>query len=342
MERAVAALGGGQITLLDHIGVIAEAMQVPLFLTSAPLFEAASRYYPNVEAILLTENEYLACLKEQEWIFQCTAAEFQKLKREENKLIYCPHGNSDKGHIFPLSNPICRGDMALVYGEHMLQRISDQGHTLGKHLRTGNYRRRFYSENKSFYDDLIEKELFCHLPKQRTYLYAPTWSDIEESSSFFTLIEPLLSQLPSNSNLIVKLHPLLLWREKARVEALLSKAQGKSNVLILGDYPLVYPLFARVDALITDVSSIGYDFLAEEKPLFFFDPFQREKGHPSLFLHQTGVSIGEENLPSLYSFLEKNFLQEIPQRSKVYTYAFGEELPLSEIRSRFLELIRGK
>ena len=63
MERAVAALGGGQIVLLDHIGIIAQVMQVPLLVTDPVLFQAATHYYPKLETFLLEEEEYFSLLK---------------------------------------------------------------------------------------------------------------------------------------------------------------------------------------------------------------------------------------------------------------------------------------
>ena len=75
---------------------------------------------------------------------------------------------------------------------------------------TGNYRYTFFKQNEAFYQKVFLEDIQSKFDKQRPLiLYAPTWVDFEESTSFFDCYNYILDQLPSDYNLIVKLHPRL-------------------------------------------------------------------------------------------------------------------------------------
>ncbi len=47
------------------------------------------------------------------------------------------------------------------------------------------------------------------------------------------------------------------------------------NVVLIEDFPLVYPLLAATDIYLGDVSSIGYDFLMFNRPMFLSNKLQQ-------------------------------------------------------------------
>ena len=103
----------------------------------------------------------------------------------------------------------------------------------------------------------------------------------------------------------------------------------RNNVQVLTHYPLVFPLLKRTDIYLGDFSSIGYDFLAFNRPMFFFDSTERIKDRShSTYLHQCGTLIPEKAYSTLYNYLEK-CLEKDEQfhsiRKEVYFDAFGKE-----------------
>jgi CDP-glycerol glycerophosphotransferase (TagB/SpsB family) len=101
----------------------------------------------------------------------------------------------------------------------------------------------------------------------RTLMYAPTWQDAIGSSSFFQAFASFVTQLPSEWRLIVKLHPHL-ERQAAAIDALAALARGRDVHLVRAN-PLCYPFLDLADAYVGDMSSLAYDFLAYDRPMFF-------------------------------------------------------------------------
>ena len=177
--------------------------------------------------------------------------------------------------------------------------------------------------------------------KQPTILYAPTWQDMESSSSLFDVGLPIIDQLPDHYNLIVKLHPWLQHHQAGHVHLIQEKYQEKHNITVLSLFPLVLPLLKRTDIYLGDFSSIGYDFLYFNRPMFFFDPSQRERSREEATeLHACGTVIPENAYQNIYSFLEKDLeLQDQYKetRKKLYHYTFGEDRDLDELREEIIK-----
>ena len=190
---------------------------------------------------------------------------------------------------------------------------------------TGNYRYRYFKQHRDFYDQVIEKEI-RFAKKQPTILYAPTWLDLEESTTFFDAHEAILGKLPSEYNLIVKLHPRLELDDTAQYYHIVGKYESRPNILFLKDFPLVYPLLAHSDIYLGDTSSVGYDFLPFNRPMFFLNKYKRDPGiDPEAYLFRCGVDIAPEQYGELYSIIEKPTEDFTEIRQRVYQYAFGEE-----------------
>ena len=200
---------------------------------------------------------------------------FQSLSVPELAHIHVNHGESDK--ICMVSNQVKAYDRVFVAGEAAVQR-----------------HRAALSE---FNEDLlvrVGRPQLDETPKasipestRRTILYAPTWAGEDEANNYTSMekmgeaiIAAALKQ--DNVRVIYKPHPRVPGSTDPRIVAqhdaiikLISKAQksdpsGGHAYLISNDILSLYP---RTDLLITDVSSVGLDFLylRPEAPIILTD-----------------------------------------------------------------------
>jgi len=325
----IGALNSGpDIHLLDHIAPLAALLEIPLLVTEETNLQLAKRFYPHVQTSLHEDLEFhLAYLAERfDCLIECKfwAAHlknlFRNIYKKEMQLIFCPHGQSDKGYSAPLLAPYAQQDIVLLYGNLLAKMLKELKiwPAIERYAFIGDYRAMHYRQHQPFYDDLVEKDIFSRLQSHRpTLLYAPTWQDADRSTSFFDYFKTLLLQLPSDWNLIVKVHPLLEQRDPARYYANLAQIEKKSNAILVDAFPPVHPILNRVDAYLGDFSSIGYDFLFFKRPMFFFP-------HPTL---PTGrlFSCGRILNPSLPIFqaIEKNLNHPFSSsQKKLYNQAF--------------------
>ncbi|EKE08440.1 MAG: hypothetical protein ACD_17C00166G0004 [uncultured bacterium] len=274
--RALALNTGMDIHLLDHIAPLAALLDIPLWTTEEPNYLLARQFYPQVKVEYMPDLEYRLgeIAHSYDTLFECKYWQahlkqlFKDFYQKEMTLVFCPHGQSDKGFQFPLLAPYSIQDAVLVYGPLMLEMLNELQIPLKQSIMVGNYRLKFYRTHQSFYDNLLKKRLPLD-PKKRTILYAPTWKDADDTVSFFQFGKKVLAELPQDWNLILKVHPLLKERTPVEYYRTLLYAESKHNVFVLEDYPPVYPVLAASDIYLGDFSSVGYDFLTFEKPLFF-------------------------------------------------------------------------
>lgn len=191
-------------------------------------------------------------------------------------------------------------------------------------IKVGNFRHLFYLYHQHFYDKLVKKEVLRLLPEaSRTLLYAPTWQDYENCSSFHEATEFLVRNLPQNWNLILKLHPNLLKKDILKTESICALCEDNPHTLVLSDFPPIYPLLEHIDIYLGDYSSIGYDFLTLNRPLFFCHPKNKEKISGSLFT--CGPVITHDAYETLYntirSYPETND-PFISKREQLYQQTF--------------------
>jgi hypothetical protein len=334
------AISTGPSTHLDHLGVLATILNIPLIVTEEKTFQLAQRFYPGLHAILKEPGDLtLDFLAHWDKIFQCGQFWAMELRpliellyRKKIEILFCPHGNSDKGHSV---SALPGQETALLYGQQMVDLYKEKSQ-VKKLILTGNYRYPYYREHQAFYNELAEKEIFSKLSKsKRTLLYAPSWNDGENDSTFFTSAKRVIEELTPTFNLILKLHPFLEEEHPAETAYLLSQYEKRESLLILQEFPPIYPLLARCDAYLGDFSSIGYDFLVFDKPLFFLSPPEK-----SLCLHRCGMTLSSEK--EIASFIETQWdecqSKFSEARRTTYHYAFGEEKSFSQLES---ELYRG-
>lgn len=333
--RSVAIITGPE-THLDHLGVLSSILDIPLIVTEEKVFHCAKQFYPdlNVERYDLSELSIEFLARNYDAIFETgkfwaavLRPFIELLFRKKMRFVFCPHGNSDKGHS--LQNHV-EQDISLVYGDHLHQLLKQTGaaQKTGHIVRTGNYRYPYYLRHRLFYDALAEKLVFSRFKTQKpVLLYAPTWNEKENPTSFFSAADLLIEQLSSSFNIVIKLHPFLIDDRPAQVFQIMAHYENHPSIVILDNFPPIYPLLNRCSLYLGDYSSIGYDFLAFDKPLYFLNPKKSSSSSP---LHSCGLELAENLDGKLSQFvietLESNKNRFSSQRKKVYSYAFGEEL----------------
>lgn len=282
---------------LDHLAPLCALLKWPLILCEASLANLARLHYPDLEVIEIPLWE----LKLPETIVTCDS---QPLLRaafpgQRTNSLWLPHGNSDKGWNSPFFEAIREDKAALVYGQKMIDFMAAKN-VFPKTIRIGNFRWEYSLKTRST----------ATLPKGPNFLYAPTWDDAENSCSFWKAFPLLAKQLPDKCNLLVKLHPNTVRKFEPELEILMGRYARQKNIHFLSDAPAIYPLLSQCDAYIGDMSSIGYDFLKFDKPMFFLN------ANPALPLHKCGAAIDAKT----FDFsLKDNFAF---QRKELYAYTF--------------------
>ncbi len=117
-------------------------------------------------------------------------------------------------------------------------------------------------------------------PDKTTVLYAPTWNDRTGNTSYPKFGVEVLNQVPSDINLVVKLHPNTKSYDKKYYPILKEIAAKKDNILFIDYAADIIPIMATADLLIGDISSVTHEFMAFQRPLVFLDSgfhlFQRK------------------------------------------------------------------
>lgn len=282
---------------LDHLGVLCAGLGIPLYVTEEKTWRAAQEFYPELHVILMESQElsleFLAARADV--IFESGhtfAAEliplWELLHGKKMRVVYCPHGYSDK---IP---PQCRKDIALEYKD------------------TGNWRAMYYREHEEWFDGRLD-------PQKKTVLYAPTW----ETEDWFEVAQKVIDELAPRFNVVVRLHPFLQDLHPVEYEII----QG-SKSCIISDIPCVYPLLKRVDYYVGDFSSVGYDFLWTDKPLFFVKKYNGP-------IFECGTV-----LTGHYGDAINNFQDTFSQkRRELYLQVFGTEKQFNIIKQQIQEAL---
>lgn len=248
---------------LDHLAPLCVLFQIPLILTEAQTVYLAQKWYPGL-SVLHWKSESLSSNILENFdsifysipriLFEEVFSQEQKNQLAEIRTIWCPHGNSDKGRHSPFMEGLKQEELILTYGSRIEAFLREKG-VMAPFVRVGNYRFHYFKQHKQYYHDLIPQA------SAPIVLYAPTWQDDEQNSSFPNMWHHLLTA-PSDMTLWVKLHPHLYRQYPEEINIL-----REAGITFIEDCPAIYPLLDRCDLLIGDFSSICYDFLAFNKPL---------------------------------------------------------------------------
>lgn len=114
--------------------------------------------------------------------------------------------------------------------------------------------------------DYIMKGQTQRIPDGIKYiLYAPTFRDDEvDDPKLHIDIDELLSHLPDDYRILLRLHPYV---SAAFDKTFTDKYNGK--VVNVSDYKNLWELMGKTDLLITDYSSIIFEYILFDKPMFF-------------------------------------------------------------------------
>jgi len=353
-KKGVGLNPASQIHYTDHLAVVCVIMDIPLMFLEEQDYQLGVKGYPGLKAIyqeyadfgpeLLIAN-YDVLFMSDLWDRRTFHEKFGPLEEQYNKVlrnVHCPHGFSDKGFYLM---KCAMEDITLIYGQNMIDQLKyyDVFKNLNQYVISGNYRYTYYKKHRAFYDKMIQDDVLSRFPKkQTTILYAPTWLDLEESTSFFDVYDDLIGKLPDHYNMIVKLHPRLELDDTPNYYRIVGKYEGKPNVMFLKDFPWVYPLLAHSDIYIGDMSSVGYDYLAFNRPMFFLNKQKRDANTDrGLFLFKCGVEVLPKDYSKIYSIIEKSLPSDQERfsaiRQEVYAYTFGEEQPFDAIKSAIIK-----
>lgn len=365
-KRGACALSGPFNCFFDHTLPIASMLNIPLITSDPYILLTYKGLYPKFKYKLC--NWFLPDLLEEYstffYGFNFEEQTFQDLlshvkKKHPNhpglklphKFIYHFHGCSDKLWFSDNGRHLAQADEILFYGNRMVDLFKKTNiyNKINSYSFIGNYRYAYYKRHKHFFDLIADKFIFSLFEKkQSTLLYAPTWKDRADSSSIFKAYADILGNLPDNYNLLVKLHPNLTlptqgYDPKLLVEMLDPYAR-RPNIQIAPLFPCVYPILNKVNAYVGDYSSVGYDALAFDLPMFFINHNKRSPIHDTrAHLLQAGRNIYTEDLKEFYSILEKELPGDSAKYSKIrkeiYEYGFGKDLTYEETQKRLQSLL---
>ena len=322
----------------EHLAPICVLLGIPLLLSDSAEAAFLENIYPGLTTTVWERERFSLSLLFDTFSLFVQSEYWPRPRWEEAKANYgkvqgnhhnlhCPHGFSDKR--FWLAQA-AKEDGTLYYGPLMQTWLCEEGMEERRQIWCSHYRASYYQHHRSRMDAFCQKEVFDRFQKnQPCLLYAPTCLDEELSTTFFEATA-LLDNLPSEYNLLVKLHPALVEKAPWEVGEFMHRYRSSSNVVILDQFPLVYPILQKIDAYIGDLSSIGYDFLDFGKPMFFLKtrPFT-----PPRLLEGVCRSLPVEKASQIYTLLEQQ--PNIPQQRDLYRQAFGPSLSWIEL-SRLL------
>jgi hypothetical protein len=247
-------------------------MEWPLFISEPSIADAARHYYPDLTVLESSVLPKWVVTCEPQILFQRRVPQFK------GKTLWLPHGNSDKGWKIPIFDALGTDEPLLIYGQQMRQRCQERPHAI-----IGNFRKQYYEMHRPFYRQLTRAEL--PIDDIAPVLYAPTWVDPEGNGTFWSDVKSVLQTIPTQTTLWIRPHPNMVKTDEHRLLAL----TGPLKARLLPEFPPVYPVLEYATAYIGDMSSVGYDFLAFDRPLFF----PRQAALP---LHQAITSIERKAL----------------------------------------------
>lgn len=321
---------GNTFNFLDHLAPFASLLKIPLILTEKEIHHLAQAHYPGLKTIL--HNDYttfdLFLRTHFKGAITCSFSQTPQNKIISYLLqkplvhIWMPHGNSDKRIKEKLFSLLKEEPIALLYGRKMLDnfKLHNVDKAIPHKFFIGNFRKLYFQKNQAFYQKIINR-LLPFKKDSKTIFFAPSWGSEKHNLFVLKTLKYLLKNLPADFNLIIKPHPFAVDRLIYQLENLTAK---KKNAALIQNFHAIYPLLDKTDFYLGDRSSIGYDFLAFDKPLFFlnYGP-HKETAKENRCLFQAGTEILSEKeiFPAILSSMKKDPFQK--QRKALYNYTFA-------------------
>lgn len=329
--EGIGVLPGMRFSFLDHLVPLCALLEVPLLVTEPAVRELIELYYPPLEVRVVEAEDFLLDEPLAPFDFFVYVhfsrtgrgtflfSEYYTQKRARG--VFSLHGHPDKFRDIYWIEEVEDEDIVLAYGPALVELLRSQG-IRKKPLLCGNYRLEYYQQHADFFDQTLP-----FTKEKKTILYAPTWSSplfVTEQSKYYTgfskVYQELFEEVPEGVQLLCKLHPYFFLSEP---DALSRIKEVYPHVLFLDHYPLIYPLLKAVDIYLGDYSSIGYDFLFFNRPLFFIGVDQKTP------LHSCGETLRGDYYRTILAEREDPFSE---RREALYQYVYGARKPLSLLK----------
>jgi hypothetical protein len=339
--RALALHTAFDMAYIDHIASFCSLLDAPIFFLDKLIHERSSNLYPDVDLVYKTPFEWSSQDLFKNFDSLIITQAFKKTEFYANfgaiRSFFLPHGNSDKGHSGDDLKLLQEPDVVFCYGMGMKNYLKEKEvlERINHLVMIGNVRASYYEKHKSHFDKIIQKEVLSkHSKNAKTLLYAPTWDCLD--GTFFQSIDSLIHSMPPEWSLIVKLHPFLIHKSYAKVLMIIDKYKSFTHVSFLEDMPLIYPILNEVDAFLGDTSSVGYDFLYFNRPLYFLT------NHPNktLPLQKAGRSLFIKDLDQLFLYYDEDKKYFEKQRQRLYNDAFGRDKDFNQRKKEVIDAIK--
>lgn len=358
-KRAIGVLPGNRLNYVDHLVPLCQMMNIPLLCTDKWIYELIDLYYPAMSLICeepadhcfdhaLAPYEvlfYVDLFRSPHGAFQFCEYSYSGKARS----VCAQHGNSDKKRNVFWAEKHADEDVVLLNGQHMIDFMKEKNviDRIPHLIRSGNFRQEYYLKNQSFF----EKKINLPRSDKKTVLYAPTWSSLNalsymrsDYSSFLSVHTSIFDRIPPKYRLFVKLHPYLFRYFPEEIEEIKRLYAGSPQIYFLDDIPLIYPLLEQIDIYLGDYSSIGYDFLVFNRPLFFLNMSGRDPlSDKGVYLFNCGRVIDPNELHRVYEIMDETDSKQYEKaRLQTYAYAFGKERKsLSRLKKEIEEVLNG-
>ena len=280
VSKSVGVVPGPRTSFLDHLIPICHLMDIPIHCSDSWVETCAHNFYPKTNVI----SGHLSPFDTYYVVEPCRLHEksiqFDHFfKKGKATTVAGFHGNPDKFRKDFWIERYVNEDFILIYGDQLVDYFKEKGvwNRLKNVVRIGNLRYAFYTQHKTFFDKVCRPYLFPDRKKQ-TIFWAPTWSfgHTCDDSPFFDICKEVFNTIPSDYQMLVKLHPYTFRLFPEKVAQL---KQTYEQVCFIDEIPLVYPFLNQADIFLGDYSSVAYDFLAFNRPLFFLSKKKAKWGH---------------------------------------------------------------
>lgn len=345
--RGICLLPGERLQYFDHIIPLSHILSAPIIFHHESDLEIAQKYYPDLQGSFIPYRQVTLDYVKHHFDYFVTSDLVGRSHQHYLRHVHCPHGFSDK--LVYLTR-LAFEDIALVYGQNMLDQFAELGalSRVYSYVTIGNYRYLYYQLHRAYYQIMVRNEILSHFAKKQPIItYAPTWLDYEDGTTFFDYGDEIIKRLPDHYNMIVKLHPLIHKENAAIFERIVDTYKYKTNLVITDSFLPVYPILEHTDIYLGDSSSLGYDFLRYNRPLFFINKFKRDPSRDRrLYLSRCGTLINPADIPNIYSIIEsalKSDQERFSQiRSEINEYSFTPGKSFEEIKQQILDACLSK
>jgi hypothetical protein len=315
---------------IDHLAPICRLFDVPMLVPTPEQQRVACENYPDVKVVFrdFELSTLVPTLMQYDVLFHTHNLPRDRVRmmlERNTRVVHVPHGFSKAFHM----RHDAFEDVALIYGPriHDMFRAEGVEEHLREHVMVGNFRHRFFLKHREFFEARVHEMLEKIDTTKKTILYAPTWNDSENGSSFDAACDLLIEKLPAEYNLVIKAHPITYDNAPEKVSALRAKCQRKDRIALLPNCSLVFPILARADIYLGDLSSVGADFLAFARPMFFLrSETYRPKGKDQE-LFPCGTQVAQADFAHIYDIIDRALPEDAERFAKVrkdfWEYSFA-------------------